>query len=308
MTISDYGQKMSSAEQIAGVRSFNRTVTERIGLLDQEYLARGRSLGASRLLWEIGAEGTEVRRLRRRLGLDSGYVSRLLRSLESEGLVEVIGDELDQRLRIAVPTPAGRREQHELDRLSDQLATTLIDSLDDRRRQDLLDAMHTVERLLTAGMVTVEVADPRSADAAHCMESYFAELDVRFDDGFDQSLSTSVDYTEFAPPDGLLLIARLRGEPIGCGALKFHGDRPPDVKRMWIDPSARRLGIGRRLLSALEHQAMAGGATVIRLETNRALDQAISLYRAAGYVEVPPFNDEHYAHHWFEKHLPPEEH
>lgn len=295
---------MPSTEQIACVRSFNRTVTERIGVLDHEYLARGRSLGASRLLWEIGGEGTEVRRVRRRLGLDSGYVSRLLRSLESEGLIEVVGDELDQRLRIAVPTTAGRSEQRALDRLSDQLAATILDALDDRRRHDLLEAMHTVERLLTAGMVTIDVADPRSADAKHCMESYFAELEDRFDEGFDQSLSTSVDYTEFAMPAGLLLVARLRGEPIGCGALKFHDDQPPDVKRMWIDPSARRLGVGRRLLSALEAEAMSAGATVIRLETNRALGEAIGLYHSAGYVEVPPFNGEHYAHHWFEKQLP----
>ena len=72
---------------------------------------------------------------------------------------------------------------------------------------------------------------------------------------------------------------------------------------MWIAPAARGLGVGRRLLGELERYAREAGATVIRLETNRALSEAIVLYRRAGYVEVDAFNDEPYAHHWFEKHL-----
>ena len=77
------------ADTVASVRRFNRTVTERVGALDESYLGRGRALGETRLLWEIGADGADVRDLRRRLGLDAGYASRLLRSLESEGLVAV---------------------------------------------------------------------------------------------------------------------------------------------------------------------------------------------------------------------------
>jgi DNA-binding MarR family transcriptional regulator len=294
---------MVPTEQLRAVRSFHRTVTERAGVLDHEYLARGRSLGASRLLWEIGVDGADVRALRGRLGLDSGYVSRLLRSLENEGMVEVVPGSLDQRTRVARLTDAGRREVAELDRLSDEVAAAIVTPLDPRRRSQLLEAMATVERLLTAGAVEIEVADPRSEDAAFCMRSYFAELDRRFSDGFDQALSTSVDYAEFAEPTGLLLIARLRDEPIGCGALKFHEREPPDIKRMWVAPGGRGLGVGRRLLAALEGEAGRRGATRIRLETNRTLGEAISLYRSAGYVEVAPFNDEHYAHHWFEKSL-----
>ena len=75
------------AETILTVRRFNRTVTERIGALHEEYLARPRPLGASRLLWEIADAGTDTRGLRTRLELDSGYLSRLLRRLEAEGLV-----------------------------------------------------------------------------------------------------------------------------------------------------------------------------------------------------------------------------
>ncbi len=73
---------------IAQVRRFNRTVTRRVGALDDRFLARGRPLGEARVLWEIGPGGCEVRTLRSRLGLDSGYLSRLLRSLEKEGLIQ----------------------------------------------------------------------------------------------------------------------------------------------------------------------------------------------------------------------------
>ncbi len=98
-------------------------------------------------------------------------------------------------------------------------------------------------------------------------------------------------------------MAALRGEPIGCGALKFHGGGPAELKRMWVAEAARGLGVGRRLLSELETQAADHGASAVRLETNRSLVEAISLYRASGYVEVEAFNEERYAHHWFEKRI-----
>jgi ribosomal protein S18 acetylase RimI-like enzyme len=90
-------------------------------------------------------------------------------------------------------------------------------------------------------------------------------------------------------------------DPIGCGALKFHGTAAAELKRMWVAESARGTGVGRRLLGELEKLAVKNGATAVRLETNQALTEAIGLYRSAGYVEVSPFNKEAYAHHWFEK-------
>src|SRR6185437_1889461 len=110
---------------IAQVRSFNRTVTQRVGALDEEYLARNRPLGASRVLWEIEGTGTDIRTIRSRLDLDSGYLSRLLRRLEGEGLVSVEPDPGDQRARLVRPTAAGLRERAELDRRSDELAHSL---------------------------------------------------------------------------------------------------------------------------------------------------------------------------------------
>ena len=288
---------------VARVRSFNRAVTERVGALDEEYMGRGRPLGEARLLWEIGLEGAEVRELRRRLAIDSGYVSRLLRSLEADGLVAVETDPTDRRVRRARLTRAGRDERAALDRVADDRALSILGPLDERQRTRLVRAMEEVERLLLASSITIEPEDPTTDDARWCIEQYFAELEQRFDGGFDPARSIPADPAELTPPSGLQLVARRREQPLGCGALKLHGDEPAELKRMWVSPEARGLGLGRRLLRELEQRAADAGARAVRLETNGSLTEAIALYRASGYDEVAPFNDEPYAHHWFEKEL-----
>jgi DNA-binding MarR family transcriptional regulator/GNAT superfamily N-acetyltransferase len=285
------------------VRRFNRTVTQRVGALHSGYLGRDRPLGASRLLWEVGPEGREVRDLRAALELDSGYLSRLLRSLEQAGLVVTEKAGGDGRVRTVRLTPAGSRERRLLDEESDRLARSLIEPLPAGQRTRLLEAMTTVARLLTGGLIAIAIEDPESADARWCVESYFATLQERFEGGFDPESSIRAEAVDLTPPAGLLLVARLYGRPVGCAALKLPGGRPAEIKRMWVAAEARGLGLGRRLLAELEHQAWTRGARRTRLETNRALREAISLYRSSGYVEVPAFNDEPYAHHWFDKRL-----
>jgi DNA-binding MarR family transcriptional regulator/GNAT superfamily N-acetyltransferase len=290
---------------VAQVRSFNRTVTERVGALDEQYLGCGRSLGEARLLWEVGAgDGIEVRELRRRLQIDSGYASRLLRSLEAQGLVEVHEGIGDRRVRHARLTAPGRAQRAELERLSDGLALATLEPLDDGQRARLVSAMAEVERLLLASSITITADDSGGEDAQWCLEQYFAELTARFRRPAVLPRSVEAESRRLTPPHGLTLVARRGAQPVGCGSLKFHADAPPDIKRMWVSPDARGLGLGRRLLRALEQRASEAGATVIRLETNAALVEAIRMYRAAGYVEVEAFNDEPNADHWFEKQLP----
>ncbi len=289
---------------IEAVRRFNRAVTQRIGALEDAFLARGRPLGQARLLWEIGPDGCDVRDLRSRLDLDSGYLSRLLRSLEHDGLVTVEVNETDGRLRTARPTAAGGAERAELDRRSDAAAASLLGPLTERQRGRLVTAMAEVERLLAVSAIALGVRDPRDPDARYCLRSYVEELSGRFDGGFDPARSISAADDEMTPPAGLFLVATLHCEPVGCGALKLHPGAPAEIKRMWVAPSVRGLGLGRRLLAELEARAAAHGVRVLRLETNRALGEAIGLYLAAGYHEVAAFNDEPYAHHWFEKALP----
>ena len=291
-------------EAVRQVRSFNRLVTQRVGALNDHYLARKRPLGEARVLWEIGPAGSDVRRLRSRLGLDSGYLSRVLRSLEAAGLVTVVPSPDDGRVRTARLTAAGLAERDLLDRGSDELARSFLEPLSEQRRDRLVRAMAEVERLLTAALVEIAVVDPGHRDAQFCLRAYYAELGRRFETGFDPALSISAGLDEMRPPAGAFLVATLWGEPVGCGALKFHGDAPAELKRMWVADSARGLGLGRRLLEELERHAAAAGVDIVRLETNKSLTEAIGLYRSAGYTEVDPFNDEVYAHHWFEKRLP----
>jgi DNA-binding MarR family transcriptional regulator/GNAT superfamily N-acetyltransferase len=288
---------------IAQARRFNRIVTQRVGALNDHFLTRDRSLGEARLLWEIGPEGRDVRALRTQLDLDSGYLSRLLRSLETAGMITVGLKKSDKRVRIARLTRRGAAERAVLDRSSDELATSLLAPLNPKQRARLVVAMADVEKLLTAAMVGIAPIDPAHPYAQHCLREYFAELDRRFDTGFDPARSIPAAEAEMRPPAGLFLVATLRDEPIGSGALKFHQKEPAEIKRMWVAESARGLGVGRRILGELEKHAAQHGARAVRLETNRTLVEAISLYRSAGYLEVPAFNDEPYAHHWFAKQI-----
>jgi DNA-binding MarR family transcriptional regulator/GNAT superfamily N-acetyltransferase len=291
------------AELVEQVRRFNRTVTERVGALSDRFLGRDWPMGEARLLWEVGEQGQDVRALRSRLDLDAAYVSRLLRSLEAAGLVAVEPHAHDLRRRTVRLTAEGRAERATLDQRSDELAASFLEPLSASQRTRLVAAMDEVGRLLTASMVSVVPTDPAQPEAQHCLRAYFVELGRRFEAGFDPAVSISAGVDELRPPAGLLLVAYLHAEPVGCGALKFHGDAPTEIKRMWVAESARGLGVGRRLLAELEVQAARRGSRVLHLETNRSLTEAIRMYRSAGYTEVEPFNDEPYAHHWFEKQL-----
>ena len=285
------------------VRRFNRTVTQRVGALDDAYLARERPLGQARLLWEIGPDGGDVAALRARLDLDSGYVSRLLRALEDDGLIVVRPSSDDARGRTAELTAAGRVEWELLDKGSDELARSVLEPLSPTQRERLVSAMTDVERLLLASTVRIEQRPPNDPQARFCMRAYFRELARRFDDGFDAAVALPVRDDELVPPAGLLLVATLHAEPVGCASLKFHGREPAEIKRLWVAPSARGLGLGRRLLVELETHARKRRVPAVRLDTNRNLTEAIAMYRANGYREVPAFNAEPYAHHWFEKDL-----
>lgn len=299
---------MSSAA-VEQVRSFNRTVTERVGALNDHFLGRDLSLGEARLLWEIGSSdegedaGVEIRTLRARLALDSAYVSRLLRTLERHGLVAVEPSTYDRRVRRARLTEAGQMERAELDLRAEGFALALLEPLSASQQTRLAAAMAEVERLLLASTVRIVITNPASAEARWCLEQYIAELNQRFEAGFDPAHSISAQAHEMTPPAGLFLVASLRQKPVGCGALKFHADAPAELKRMWVAPEVRGIGVGRRLLHELERHAREAGVATLRLETNGTLAEAIALYHQSGYQEVEAFNAEPYAHHWFEKRL-----
>lgn len=289
-------------DHVAKVRHFNRLITQRIGVLDNAFLGRDRTLAASRLLYEIGETGAALRDLRTRLGLDSGYLSRLLQQLESEGLITLEPSSTDARVRIAHLTNAGKDELAVINRLSDQAVASLLAPLSEQQRHTLSEAMTTVSRLLDASAVTFDITDPSSEAAMSCLQRYYQELNHRFEEGFKVAYSLDPAKDELTPPRGYFIMASLRGTPVGCGGLKCHADYG-EIKRLWVDPDARGLGIGRRLLEQLEQQARHHQLSIVRLDTHKSLNEAQALYKKYGYSEVTPYNDERYAHHWFEKRL-----
>ncbi|HTV71092.1 MAG TPA: helix-turn-helix domain-containing GNAT family N-acetyltransferase [Rhizobiaceae bacterium] len=290
---------------IERVRSFNRAVTLRSGALSGSYLDRGRPLGQARVLFEIGPNGCDVRSLRERLALDSGYLSRVLQALQKQGVVKVRHDPSDRRRREAVLTAKGQVEWKAYDDLSDDLARSILDPLTDRQRARLVDAMATVETLIAAGSVTITTEPPGSDVARQCLDAYFQELAERFENGFDPMQSSAAEDPEMAPPGGAFLIAWLNGRPVGCGGVKTIAPRIGEIKRMWVASDVRGLGLARRLLDAIEAEARRLGMTRVCLDTNRALIEAQTMYRKAGYQDAARYNDNPYAHFWFEKELAP---
>ncbi|THF57907.1 bifunctional helix-turn-helix transcriptional regulator/GNAT family N-acetyltransferase [Ollibium composti] len=289
------------SQDIQQVRRFNRLVTQRIGALGDSYLARGRPLGEARLIFELGSSGaTDLAALRQRLGLDSGYLSRLLRSLEGQGVLELRKKAEDGRARDVVLTEKGREEFSAYDTLSDTFARDLLAPLGDAQRQRLVAAMGEVEQLLRAASVTIAPEAADSADARRCLDAYIGELADRFEGGFEGGSFGTADMT---PPVGWLLLARLDGEAIACGALKRLDATTGEIKRVWVSPTARGMGVAGRLMDRLEALAGEIGCRRVLLDTNRTLTEAKAMYLKRGYSEIGRYNDNPYADHWFEKRL-----
>jgi DNA-binding MarR family transcriptional regulator/GNAT superfamily N-acetyltransferase len=288
-------------DPISRVRRFNRVVTAEVGALDTSFLGRGRPLGAARVLNAIGHGQSDVAAIRDYLGLDSGLMSRLLRSLEDEGLIETVPNAQDARRRIVRLTEAGSSEFLAYEGLSNTQAETFLSR--HPYREELLRAMDLVASALGRSHIVIEEADPRHDDAKYCLREYYAELAQRFERGFDVSLSRDPDANDMIRPRGAFLLAMSDGLPIGCVGLKGSKSEIAEIKRLWVAPSARGLGLARRLMTATEDIARELSIKVLRLDTNKALPEAQKLYRSTGWTEIDRFNDDPYPDTFFEKHL-----
>ena len=297
--------------ELAAIRRFARTVTARLGAGDERWRGRGRALGHSRLLFALRDGPVPLQRLRDRLGLDSGYASRVVHALADDGLVRVEADPRDGRARSVRLTDDGTTEVATLDRLLDEAAADLVAALDGRRRAVLVEAMGTVARLLDAAAVVVGDADPGSEEVARAHHRYAEELAGRFPGGFDPT-GLGAEADRHRPPDGACVGAWLDGELVGTVALAALDPAGEDddvatpvreVKRMWVDPGLRGGGVGRRLLAAVEDRARELGTATLRLDTNETLTAAIALYDSAGYRRIERYNDNPDATHFMEKSL-----
>lgn len=285
-------------DQIERVRDFNRYYTQRLGVLSDHYLGGARPLSEARLLFEIGT-CSDVRDLRTRLGLDSGYLSRLLRTLTRQGLVEIRPHSSDRRVRTVLLTPAGRRERADLDARARDSVSELLGGLNADQRSRLISAQDLVRRLLRVAAVTIDAVADDDPSARECLRLYAAELEARFPAGYD-----STALLRPGSLDGTFLVARESGQAVGCGAWqRLPSPGVAEIRHLWVGASARGLGLGRRLLSALEVDAAARGIGRVRLGTHSSLPEAISLYRSSGYEEIPPYGDSVYNELNFEKAL-----
>ncbi|OAF09896.1 PadR family transcriptional regulator [Bradyrhizobium centrolobii] len=288
-------------DPVSRVRRFNRAVTSAVGALDTSFLGRGRPLGAARVLNAIGHGRSDVAEIRDYLGLDSGLMSRLLRSLEDEGLIETTAHEDDARRRVAKLTRAGRREFAAYEALSNAQAEGFLDR--HSQAEALLAAMDLIASALTRDRISLDEMDPRSAEARYCLGEYYAELGRRFKQGFDVTLSRDPDAADMRRPRGTFIVAMSDTLPIGCVGLKGTDHGYAEIKRLWVAPAARGLGLGRRLMHATETAARELGIKLLRLDTNSALPEAGQLYRRTGWSEIPRFNDDPYPDLFFEKRL-----
>lgn len=282
------------------LRRFNRTYTQRIGVLDDSYLGTGRTLNVSRVLFEVAQRqipAPTVLALRERLGLDSGYMSRLLNSLEAEGLIVVAPDPTDRRRRVVTLTEPGRDAVADLDQRSDRLASSLVAPLTSRQRERLATALETADLLIRSATIELREVDLESPETKMALSAYYRELNQRFAGGFDPGPPSSSDQ------DGRFVAGLTADQVVAYGGIRPLEEQIAEVKRMWVHQDWRGAGLGSRMLRHLEELARSQGCTRIRLDTNGTLSEAIAVYGRAGYREIPRYNDNPYAEHFFEKDL-----
>ncbi len=276
-------------DAIARLRRFNRAVTREIGALDTSYLGRGRPLGAVRVLQLVSPAGTDLADIRKRLDLDTGLLSRLLRGLEDEGLVTLTTHPDDRRRRIASLTPAGQTEMQAYEALGHAKATQVLAHAGNRA-PDLIAAMDLIASVMLRDQVDIRDADPDDAAAQHLIAAYFRFLTENVP-GVSAPMFTLPlpDAPNLRAPHGAFLVAWSDDMPVGCVSFRPLKTGIAEAKRLWVDPMARGQGLARHLMQAIEARARDAGFTRIVLDTNSALTDAIALYRSLGWADIPPY-------------------
>lgn len=288
-------------DPIARIRRFNRAVTRETGALDQSFLGRGRPLGPARVLHAIGHHSGQLDAIRTYLDLDKALLSRFLKSLGQEGLITLSTDPADGRRKRATLTPAGQAELAAYDALSDARADALLAR--HPKPEALLAAMDLVASALGQDHTELLELDPRDPRAIACLTEYYAELASRLRTGFDVKLSADPEATDMLRPRGAFLVAMSDGLPLGCVGLKGTDKGYAEIKRLWVSPAARGMGMAKRLMAAIEHTARDLGIPLLRLDTNSALPEAVAMYQTAGWTQIDRFNDDPYPDYFFEKRL-----
>jgi DNA-binding MarR family transcriptional regulator/N-acetylglutamate synthase-like GNAT family acetyltransferase len=284
-----------SATDVATLRSFNRTWTATAGLLQAGLLDSPYTLTEARVLFELAqVDAADVADLRRALALDSGYLSRIVQRFRTDGLVATEPSLADGRRQVARLTEAGRDAFADLDRRSIAQVEGLLAPLDPARRDEVAAAMATLTEAFGGAAPDegeVRLRDPEPGDLGWIVRAH-GELYAR-EHGWDATFEALVarivaEYVEHHDPSrDRIWIAERNGRPVGCIAC-VHGDDPDTVRLriLLVDPSARGLGVGARLVGECVAFARTTGARRMVLFTVDALASARRLYEAAGFVLV----------------------
>ncbi|WP_241661497.1 bifunctional helix-turn-helix transcriptional regulator/GNAT family N-acetyltransferase [Thermomonospora catenispora] len=279
-----------TTDEIAAVRSFNRCYTQIIGVLGEGLLHTPYSLTEARVLFELGRrEITQVAELRRDLGLDPGYLSRMLARFESDGLIVRERAPEDARRQVVRLTPAGRRVRETLDGRAREDVGALLERVPEGERPRLLEAMRTVQRLLTgpAPRSSIVLREPRPGDLGWMVERNGALYAAEH--GWDHTYEALVAriVADFAadhdPRRERVWIAELDGERAGAVMCVRREETVAQLRLLLVEPFARGRGVGTRLVEECLRFAAEAGYTEMMLWTNDCLTAARRIYERAGF-------------------------
>jgi DNA-binding MarR family transcriptional regulator/GNAT superfamily N-acetyltransferase len=304
---------MDFSDRIEAVRRFNRFYTRRIGVLNEGLLDSDFTLTECRILWELahledgaGITATDLGRL---LDLDAGYLSRLLRALKERELVKATRNKDDARQSLLQLTPAGRRAFEPLERRSQQDVGVLLSRLSDTQQAELLQAFHRVQSLLDEpggkpARNSFILRPHRPGDMGWLVSRHGAlyareyQWDMRFEALVARIAADFID--RFDAQREACWIAERDGVNIGCVCLVQARDEATNepvagtaqLRLLLVEPSARGLGLGERLVAECHRFAREAGYRRVRLWTNSQLAAAKRIYSKAGYrlIESEPFH------------------
>ena len=277
-------------EAVSTVRSFNRFYTKVMGLLSEGLLQTPYSLTEARVIFELAkGDATEVVALRRELGLDAGYVSRVLSRLESEGLVRRSRSRVDARRQTARLTPQGRKAFRELNRRSATEVGRLLKQLSNEEQARLMAAMRNIRRVLDGSPrpLAYVLRPPRAGDFGWVVSRHGVVYAQEY--GWDHSfealvariVADYVDHRDIMREEAW--IAEVDGEPVGCVFCVRKDDSTAQLRLMLVEPRARGMGIGTRLCQECIRFARSVGYEQIMLWTNDVLVDARRIYERLGF-------------------------
>ena len=288
------------AADIAAIRAFNRFYTARVGALRDGLLSTAHPLPEARILYELGrCEAIDAGDLRRSLELDAGYLSRLLARLQEQGLVARERSAADARRQRVALTERGREAYATLDARSSAEIGALLDGLSESDRRRLLEAMATVRDVLAGAPPAAPfvLRPPRPGDYGWVVQRH-GELYAR-EYGWDESFEALVarlvaDYAQrHDPRRDAAWIAEVSGRPVGSVLCVRRDQLTAQLRLLLVEPSARGMGIGGRLVEECVRFARRAGYGEIVLWTNDVLVEARRLYERAGFALVA--EEEHHS-------------